>query len=75
MKTIIQIQEQYIETVNAGIARWSHRKDGGHSGRITRGAKRKADNELAKMGFATAEREQIIKDARDMAELERIANA
>lgn len=70
-KTIIEIQQAYIDTVNAGISRWSHRKDGGHASRIMRGARRKAESELAKLGFATAERDQIIKDARDVAVLER----
>jgi hypothetical protein len=71
MKSIIAIQQAYIDTVNAGIARWAHRKDGGHSGRISRGARHNADKDLARLGFATAQREQIIKDARDMAVLER----
>lgn len=62
-KTFIEIQQAYIDTVNAGIAR------------ITREAKHKADAELAKLGFAAAEREHIIKDARDMAVLERNADA
>lgn len=71
--TLIQVQEQYIETVNAGLARWSHRKDGGHSSRIRRGAYHKAQKQLASLGFAQEQVEQAIKDARDMAELERNA--
>lgn len=71
--TLIQVQEQYIETVNAGLARWSHRKDGGHSSRISRGAYHKAQKQLATLGFTQEQTEQAIKDARDMAELERRA--
>lgn len=75
MKTLIQIQDQYIETVNAGIARWSHRKDGGHSRRISRGARHAAEKDLRSLGFTSQQIDQAIKDARDMAELERHANA
>ena len=69
--TLIQIQKQYIETVNAGLARWSHRKDGGHSSRISRGAYHKAQKQLTALGFTQEQTKQAIKDARDMAELER----
>jgi hypothetical protein len=71
--TLIQVQEQYIETVNVGLARWAHRKDGGHSSRIRRGAYHKAEKQLTSLGFTQAQVEQVIKDARDMAELERNA--
>jgi hypothetical protein len=71
--TLIQIQDRYVETVNAGIARWSHRKDGGHSDRIRRGAYHQAQKQLASIGFTSEQTEQAIKDARDMAELERNA--
>jgi hypothetical protein len=71
-KTLIGIQEEYIETLNAGVARWSHRKDGGHSQRISRGARHAAEKSLRKIGY-TDDRQitQIIQDARDMAILER----
>ena len=70
-KTLIGIQEEYIETLNAGLARWSHRKDGGHSHRIARGARHTAEKQFRKLGFTDQQIPQLIKDARDMAELER----
>lgn len=74
--TLIGIQEAYIETLNAGIARWAHRKDGGHSQRISRGARHAAEKQLRKLGYTDQQQiDQIIKDARDMAELERLADA
>jgi hypothetical protein len=71
--TLTQVQEQYIETVNAGIARWSHRKNGGHADRVRRWAFHKAEKQLALLGFTQEQTKQAIKDARDMAELERNA--
>ncbi len=72
-KSMIGIQEEYIETLNAGIARWSHRPDGGHSGRISRGARHQAEKELRKLGFDSQHTiDSIIQDARDMAALARI---
>ena len=73
-KTLIGIQEEYVETLNAGIARWSHRTNGGHSSRISRGARNAATRELRKLGF-TDEKQiaRIIQDAREMAALERNA--
>jgi hypothetical protein len=73
--TLIGIQEQYIETLNAGLARWAHRKDGGHSSRISRGARHAAEKQLRKLGFTDQEIPQLIQDARDMAALERNADA
>jgi hypothetical protein len=74
--TLIGVQEEYIETLNAGIARWSHRKDGGHSGRISRGARHVAEKRLRKLGYTDQKQiDQIIQDARDMAALERSADA
>ena len=75
MRTLIGIQEQYIETINAGIERWSHRKDGGHSHRITRGARTVATKQLNKIGFTDPRQiDQILKDARAIAELNRLAD-
>lgn len=74
-KTLIDVQEQYIETVNAGMARWAHRKDGGHSGRILRGARHDAEKALRKLGYTDQQIPQLITDARDMATLERNADA
>ena len=75
-QTLIGIQEQYIETLNAGIARWSHRKDGGHAGRIARGARHAAEKQLRRLGYQDEKQiAQIITDARDMATLERLADA
>lgn len=71
-KTLIGIQEEYVETLNSGIARWSHRKDGGHSHRIARGARHAAEKQLRKIGFMDEKQiGQVIQDARDMATLER----
>ena len=70
-KTLIGIQEEYIETLNAGIARWSHRKDGGHASRISRGARHAAEKSLRKLGYTDQQIPQLIQDARDMATLER----
>jgi len=72
-KNLIAIQEEYVETVNAGMARWAHRKDGGHAGRIRRGAHRKAIKSLLALGFTDQQISQLIKDAADMAALARIA--
>ena len=72
-KTLIQIQEEYIETINLGMQRWSHRKDGGHMSRISRGARHTAEKELRKLGYPEKQIAQILQDARDMAALERIA--
>lgn len=71
--TLITVQQEYIDTVNAGIDRWSHRKDGGHAHRIWRGARRKLEAALSKLGFTAEQIQQALKDARDMAELERIS--
>ena len=74
-ETLMGIQETYIETLNAGIARWSHRKDGGHASRISRGARHTAEKRLRKLGYADDKQiAQIIQDARDMATLERLSD-
>ena len=75
MKTLIEIQQEYIDTLNAGIARWSHRKDGGHASRISRGARHAAEKNLRKLGYPEQQIPQLIQDARDMAALERLADA
>lgn len=77
-QTLIGIQEEYIETINAGIERWQHSKSrsafnpamGGHASRIAGGARRKAEKQLRRIGFTNQkEIDQVLKDARDMAEL------
>lgn len=73
MRSLIQIQDQYVETVNAGYARWSHRKNGGHRPRINRGARHVAEKQLRKWGFTEPQIDQIIRDAQDMAQLIRLA--
>ena len=75
MKSLVGIQEEYIATVNAGIARWSHRKDGGHAGRIARGARHRAEAALRRLGFTDSQVAAAIADARDMAALLRISDA
>lgn len=73
--TLIGIQEEYIETLNAGIARWSHRKYGGHAQRISRGARHAAERKLRRIGYTDQKQiDQIVKDARDVAELQRVAD-
>ena len=52
MTNLISVQDEYIATINAGIARWSHRKNGGHIHRILRGAKHKATKQLLKLGYS-----------------------
>lgn len=74
-KSLIQVQQEYVDTLNAGIERWSHRKGGGHASRISRGARRAAEKDLRKLGYTDQKQiDQIIQDARDMASLERIAH-
>lgn len=69
MTTLIGIQQEYIKTLNAGIARWSHY---GHFGRIARAARHAAERRLRKIGFTNEKQiAQIIQDARDMALAER----
>jgi hypothetical protein len=77
-RSLIQIQDEFIETVNAGIARWSHRHDrkyprliGGHADRIVAGAGRRARKELRTLGFTEPQIDAAIRDASDMAELRR----
>lgn len=75
LQTIITIQQQYIDTVNAGHARWSHRPDGGHIRRIQRGAWNRAATALRKLGYTDqSDIAGIISQARDVAELERNAD-
>lgn len=74
--TLIGIQQEYIDTLNAGIARWSHRKGGGHSSRISRGARHAAEKKLRQLGYSDQKQiDQTVRDARDMASLERMADA
>jgi hypothetical protein len=79
LKTVTSITDEYVATVNAGFARWSHRKGhqfeacGGHFSRIRGGAYKKAERELTKIGFNPAQIKQMLKDADDIAELERNA--
>ena len=74
-QTIIGIQQQYIDTVNAGHARWSHRPNGGHIRRIQRGAWNRAATALRKLGYTDqSDIAGIISQARDVAELERNAD-
>lgn len=77
MKTIIGIQDEYIQAVIAGASRWSHRqcpwdaaRPGGHFTRIRRGAHTRAMKSLKALGFADDIAEKIISDAMDVAKLE-----
>lgn len=74
METLIGIQDEYVETLNAGIARWAHRKDGGHSHRIARGARHLAEKKLRRLGFNEKQIGEAIQQARDVASLVRNAD-
>lgn len=71
--SMIEIQDEYVEAVNAGFRRWSHRKYQGHFDRIRRGAWHRAEKALSRIGYNASQIGQIIKDADDMAILERNA--
>lgn len=79
--TLIGVQDEYTATVNAGFARWEHRKQSGshrmgHFNRIQGGARRKAEKQFRKLGFDDPKTiDYIIQQAKDMAELERNATA
>lgn len=70
---LIQIQERYIARVDAAMDRWSHRKDGGQSGRTRAAAYRQARTALLALGFTGPQTWQAIKDADDMLKLQRMA--
>jgi hypothetical protein len=71
MKSLIQIQQEYMDMVSASMDRWMHRRDGGHSGRARRGAFRRAYASLIKLGWDDRQARLAIKDAHDMMMLER----
>ena len=51
MNNLIRIQERYIERVLEARRKWEHRKDGGHSARTRRAARRELIRELGKLAF------------------------
>ena len=69
-RNLIQIQREFIDTVNSGFARWSKF---GHFPRIYRGAWRRASGHLSKLGYTDSQIKVALRDALDIAELERIA--
>lgn len=78
--TVMNVVDEYVATVNAGFARWSHRKGtkyqacGGHYSRIRGGAYKKAVAGLKKLGYTDeGQIRQIMKDADDLVLLERNA--
>ena len=79
MKTVMTLVDEYVKTVNGGIARWSHRPQtkwslGGHADRIIHGANRKLRKQLATLGYTEKKHiDQVVKDAWDLAELQRLA--
>lgn len=73
MRNLIQIQQEYMDTVSGGMDRWAHRRDGGHSHRIRGGAWRKAMKALLAWGYTEQQARQIIRDAHDVMTLERDA--
>ena len=81
MKTLIGVQQDYIDTVNSAVDRWAHRPKpayqlaGGHAHRTIWRAHQTLEAELVKLGVTDkAQIRQIIKDAADVAEMERLAN-
>ena len=72
---LIGIQDEYVETLNAGIARWAHARKaykgdlGGHANRIAHGAYRVASKKLEKIGFSKEQIRIVLKDAWDVADL------
>ena len=78
-RNLVQIQDRFVERVNAAYSRWSHRKRldhqrcGGHYGRSRSAAYREAMRDLLKWGFTPEQARAAIKDASDMADLERNA--
>lgn len=79
-RNLIQIQQDYIDTVSAGIDRWQHRQlryrgslDAGHAGRIRSGAFRRAMKALLAWGYTDKQARQVIRDAHDVMLLERAA--
>ena len=82
IKTVQTVVDEYVATVNAGLSRWSHRKGiqglaygvGGHARRIMHGAHSKAVKQMQRLGYTDQKQiAQIMKDARDLAELEWLA--
>jgi hypothetical protein len=72
MMTLIAVQDQYVEAINSGFARWS---DKGHFPRISRGARHTAEKQLRRIGFTDEKQiRQVIKDAFEMAALIRNAD-
>lgn len=78
--TICAAQEEFTATINAGYARWEHRKRPGHSlnmmghyGRIYGGARKKLAAHLRRFGVKEAQIPVLIQDAVDVAELQRLA--
>jgi hypothetical protein len=75
--TLIAVQSEYGERLNAARLRWGHCKGtayqvcGGHYNRIARKAGYDAERQLRRLGYSDPRQiAQVLKDARDMAELE-----
>ena len=73
MKNLIEIQQEYMDKVSSGMDRWSHRRDGGHAGRIRAAAFRRARAAFMKLGFSEKQAFSAIRDAHDVMLLERAA--
>ena len=71
--SLISIQQEYIDAVNLGHFRWGHRPNGGHLPRIKRAAHRKLEAALGRLGYTPEQAHRAIRDAADMAALERLA--
>ena len=73
MRNLQNIQDEYIAACNTALDRWSHRRNGGHSHRSIRAARRKAESAIALWGFNTSQVKAIMRDANDILALERAA--
>lgn len=77
----IQIQQEYIDTVQSAYLRWGHRKGikniadgvGGHYGRTVRKASEKAISALMSWGYNESMATFLIHEAHDVVLLERSA--
>lgn len=75
----MQLVDIFCETVNAGIARWSHRPksqwqvSGGHGNRIYGGVVRKLETGLKRNGYTPDQIKIAVQDAKDLAKLQRDA--
>jgi hypothetical protein len=73
--SMIEIQEAYIARLIQADAKRGSRASGCMFARSATAARKEAAKALAKIGYPELQIDQIIRDARDMFELERLAEA